>query len=78
MGKEKPSIERPLWVKAAVWGLPNRAAVWACLGLTIALAIASVVYGFWDARFLAGGLLIVAALWYFLAIRWIDQHGSWS
>jgi hypothetical protein len=24
-----------------------------------------------------GGLLAVAALWYWLSIRWMDKHGQW-
>ena len=26
---------------------------------------------------LFGGLLGVAALWYWLSIRWMDKHGQW-
>jgi hypothetical protein len=38
-----------------------------------------VVYGFTnDWRFLFGGLMVFAALWYYLAIRWVDDHGTWE
>jgi hypothetical protein len=37
-----------------------------------------VVYGFWFPRFFIGLLFIPAGLMYWLAIRWVDQHGQWS
>jgi signal peptidase I len=45
--------------------------------LSILLAAASAVYGFWDPRFFLGTLLLLAALYYWLAIRWVDRHGGW-
>jgi hypothetical protein len=78
MDQGKPRAERPLWVKAAVWGLPTQVSVWSFFWLSIALAIVSVAYGFWDVRFFAGGLFVFPALWYYLAIRWVDQHDHWS
>jgi hypothetical protein len=33
-----------------------------------------IVYPF----FLFGALLIIAAVWYYLAIRWVDKNGRWS
>ena len=70
--------ERPFWVQVALWGLPNRASVWACFWLSIILTIGSILYAFRDVRFFAGGLFIFAALWYYLAIRWIDQNDRWA
>jgi hypothetical protein len=29
-------------------------------------------------RFFTGALFIFAALWYYLAIRWIDQNDRWA
>jgi hypothetical protein len=37
-----------------------------------------VLYGFVDRRFLVGGIMLFAALWYYAAIRWVDLHGDWS
>lgn len=70
--------ERPLWVKVGLWGLPSRVSAWAFFWLAIALAIAAAVYGFWDIRFIGGVGLVFAALWYWLAIRWVDKHDKWS
>lgn len=69
--------ERPLWVKIGLWGLPHRAGAWAFFWLSLVLAFACVVYGFRDARFFAGGLLLFAAVWYYFSIRWVDQHDRW-
>jgi hypothetical protein len=69
--------DRPLWVQVALWGLPSRASVWVCFWLSFILTVASISYGFVDVRFFAGGLFLFAALWYYLAIRWIDRHDRW-
>ena len=70
--------ERPAWVKLGLWGLPNRASAWAFLWLSIAVAVACVAYGFVYWPFFFGGLMVFAALWYYQAIRWVDQHGTWE
>jgi hypothetical protein len=68
----------PWWVKVSMWGVPGRAGLWAFVALSVALALASVAYGFRDGRFfIVGVAFLVAALLYWLSIRWIDQHGSW-
>ena len=69
----------PWWVKVSMWGVPGRAGLWAFVALSIALAIGSAAYGFRDRRFFVVGILFLfAALMYWLSIRWIDHHGSWS
>jgi hypothetical protein len=70
----------PLWVKLSLWGLPNKGSVWAFVGLSIFCAVASVAYAVMagDLRFYAGLLFLLAALMYWLAIRWVDNHGSWD
>jgi hypothetical protein len=75
---KQPKIERPLWVKMGVWGLPNRASVWAFFWLSLILAGVCLVYSFWNIRALGGGLFLLAALWYYLTIRWIDRHDHWA
>ena len=77
MEREQPKRERPLWVKIGLWGLPTRGPALALCWLCVVLAVASAVYGFWDARVFAGVLLGLAALGYWLAVRWVDQHGGW-
>jgi hypothetical protein len=64
-------------VKLSLWGVPNRAAAWAFVWLSVLLAVACVVYGFWDSRYFVGILFLLAALGYWLALRWVDHHGSW-
>jgi hypothetical protein len=76
MSDRIPQQDYPLWVKLSTWGVPGRAGLWAFTLLSVALAVASIVYGFWDRRFLAGSLLFFAAWLYWSAIRWIDRNGS--
>jgi hypothetical protein len=42
------------------------------------LAAGSVAAGFVYPVAFAGGLFVFAALWYYLSIRWVDQHGRWE
>jgi hypothetical protein len=63
--------ERPLWVAVGLWGLKTRAMAWAFVVLSIVVAIGWMYFSW------TGVLIFLAALWYFLAIRWVDQHGSW-
>jgi hypothetical protein len=61
-----------------LWGLPNRLAACAFFWLSLALAGACVAYGFVNPLAFLGGLMVFAALWYYLSIRWVDQHSGWS
>ncbi len=68
----------PVMVRIGLWGLPNRGAAWLFFGLSIALTVAGLLYGFVDQRFFIGAIFILAALWYYLSIRWVDKHSNWS
>ena len=60
-----------------MWGLPNRAAAWAFVWLSLLAALAAGVGAFfyWPAAF--GVLFVLAALWYYLSIRWVDRYDRW-
>lgn len=75
--KRIPRSEYPGWVKLSLWGLPNRASVWFFVWLSLFAALACGIYGFRDPRFFLGLGLIIAALLYWLAIKWVDRYGSW-
>ncbi|MEO6457634.1 MAG: hypothetical protein ABIO92_05100 [Chloroflexia bacterium] len=68
----------PLMVRLGLWGLPSRGAAWAFFWLALAIAAGCIAYGFTNPSFFIGGILVFAALWYYLSIRWVDQHSSWS
>jgi hypothetical protein len=68
---------RPFWVNVGLWGLSSRASAWLCFWLSMAIAAGSIAYGFLNPRFFVGGTMVLAALWYYLAIRWVDQYGRW-
>jgi hypothetical protein len=77
MDEPRSPVARPWWVKLTLWGLPSRRSALAFVWLSIGLAVACVVYGFWDRRFSFGVVWILAALGYLGAIRWVDKHGGW-
>jgi hypothetical protein len=69
----------PWWVKAGLLGFPSRRAQWFFFWLSVALAGGFFIYAFWNLRFLYwGGLSIIAAIMYWLTIRWVDKNGEWG
>jgi hypothetical protein len=73
-----PDVNRPWWVRFALYGLPNRGSALASMWLLIWIAVLCVLYGFRDLRFSLGAACVVPLfLWYLKAIQWVDQHGGW-
>ena len=72
-----PEVKRPWWVRFALLGLPNRRAALASMWLLLWIAGLAVAYGFRDLRYSAGAAIVIPAIWYLQAIRWVDQHGGW-
>ena len=71
--------EYPLWVQASIWGVPGRGGLWAFVVFSLACAALLLVEGLRSGRFLdIAVLMALAAMPYWLAIRWIDRHGSWE
>lgn len=68
---------RPKWVKLGLWGVSTRQGAMGFLWLSTVLAVATGAYGLRDERFFFGLGLFAATAWYWLAIRWVDQHGGW-
>jgi hypothetical protein len=78
MARSVSRADYPWWVKLSLWGVPGgRSGQWFFVGLSVAFAVACVIYGFWDRRFFLGMLFLLSAMMYWLTIRWIDRHGSW-
>lgn len=67
----------PLWVSMGLWGLPGRGWAWGFFWFSLILSLGCTIYGFTDWRFFIGSGFILAALWYFAAIRWVDQNSEW-
>jgi len=72
MRRDASAVERPLWVAIGLWGLKTRAVAWAFVVLSILVATAWIMYWSWS-----GALIYLAAVWYFLAIRWVDKNSAW-
>ena len=68
----------PLMVRLGLWSLPSRGSAWACFWVSLALAAGAVAIGFIHPLGFLGCAMVFAALWYYLAIRWVDRHGRWS
>jgi hypothetical protein len=68
----------PMMVQIGLWGLSNRASAWVFVWLSLAIAAGCVAYGFINHLWFIGSMMVIAALWYFLSIRWVDHNSSWS
>src|SRR5437660_1381348 len=64
---------RPLLVELGVWGIKTRAIALALIWICIGIAIISAIRHFW-----IGLGMLLAAAWYWYAMRWMDQHGGWK
>jgi hypothetical protein len=67
----------PLWVSLGLWGLPGRTWAWGFFWFSLALAVGGVVGGFFFWPLFIGSGFVLAALWYYAAIRWVDRYGEW-
>ena len=56
--EKPPAVNRPWWVKFALYGLPNRGSALASMFLLVWVAALLVLYGFRDLRFSAGAAAI--------------------
>jgi len=69
----------PVLVRLSLLGLPSRASAMAFVWLSLAAAAAGIASGVLvDPRGLYGCAFVLAALAYYGAIRWVDQHDRWS
>ena len=84
-------MKRPIWVEVGLFTLRTReqansylvaasvGSVLVFIGTIVVLTIllgSPLVYALVKAALL-GGMLAVAALWYWLSIRWMDTHNRW-
>lgn len=75
------SVDRSTWppmVRMGLMGLRSRGAAWAFFWLSIVIAAGCIAYGFVYPSFFIGAIVLLAALWYYLAIRWVDKHSRWG
>lgn len=74
------NLERSTWpimVRIGLWGVPTRRGAWIFFWLSIAGALGGGVVGFLHPIGFLALILLFSALWYYLCIRWVDQHGGW-
>jgi hypothetical protein len=65
--------KKPLLVSLGLWGIKTRQMALAFMWLCIAIAAVSAILKFWFGLF-----LLIAAWWYWYALRWVDKHGGWK
>jgi len=65
--------ERPVLVKLGLWQIKNRATALSFIVVYITIAIVLAIFHVW-----IGLVMLLAAAWYWYAMRWMDQHGGWK
>ena len=88
----RAAARAPVWVRVGLFGVRTRAQAigWlvasavgaALLGVLVAVAVA-IALGFGLVASIAAGVasagtLSLAALWYWLALRWMDANDGWA
>jgi len=84
-------MRKPIWVRLGLFMLQTReqavsylvaASVGAVLVFVATIPVMVIIRGAplliaLGAAVTLGGLLALAATWYWLSIRWMDKHGGW-
>ena len=76
--KRVKRVDYPWWVKVSILGVPGRNGLWACVAISLAIGLGCLVYGRQNALYFFGVPAVLAAIPYWLSVRWIDAHGSWD
>jgi hypothetical protein len=80
MAKKVSRENYPWWVKLSLWGLPGRNGLWICAAIAAIASLLCVMSyaSSGSPRWFLAPLFLLAALAYWLSIRWVDRNGSWD
>ena len=67
----------PSWVYWGLWGISSRKTAMVYLAVSALLAAIIVPEGYMMGRYMLCSILI-APLWYWLSMNWIDDNGTWE
>lgn len=65
--------KRPILVRVGLWGLKTRQSALAFMWFCIIAAVVLVALKFW-----IGSIFLLAALWYWYSLTWVDKNGGWK
>jgi hypothetical protein len=74
----KQKGKMPLPVYWELYGINSRASSLGFMWASVALALGSIAYGCIDPLAFQGAVFLVAAGWYWYAIRWADKNSGWD
>ena len=68
----------PRWVYWGLWGISDRDIAKRFVNLSIAVAVIGLCLTVIYPLAICGVLMLFPALWYWAAIRWVDENGGWE
>lgn len=68
----------PSLVYIGLLGINSKPVAYFYVVLSLLLAVGTVIYGFWNPVYFSGAALVLAAYWYYYAIRWMDKNAAWD
>jgi hypothetical protein len=69
-----PAVKPPLLVRVGLWSINKRKIAFFYLWLSVFL---SATYLLFLHNYIAGIFFIFASLWYYYAIKWVDNNYRW-
>jgi len=72
--------EWPIMVRLGLMWISKRSSALIWTAIIAAIAIGCIIAGFIidNVFFFSGVVCVFSALWYYLAIRWVDKHSTWQ
>jgi hypothetical protein len=72
-------LEWPWWVIVGLWKIPNRQVAWLFFWISLLLAVVpGLVFGLFENYLFYTATFIAPAFWYWMCIRWADEHDVWD
>lgn len=73
----KNSKAFPIYVRTGLFGINSKKIAYMYFWLSVVISAVSVIMGFYNKVYFFGVLFLLAALWYFLVIKWMDSNSKW-
>lgn len=74
----KKTENMPDLVFIGLLGINSKTSAYTYLFISLALALVSIYLGMKNPIFYFGAFFLLASVWYFYCINWVNQNSSWD